>query len=192
MQAPGLPLLEGAPTLQQMLAICGPASAGCTIVRIGEGVHCSPVMCFSSFRSQPPPLGSGRPLSAGAGVGAATRGSKMSQEASEGSGSSLAARRGAPFSGALRSDEALDWREATERAYNTGECLEAMPESSRGCQGSLALDAAHMPFSSQGCYTAMRRSTSSTQPNKSSQWYKLLKAVLLTATTLLQMGCETF
>ncbi len=38
----------------------------------------------------------------------------MSQE-SLGSGSSLAVRRSAPFSGALRSDEALDWRDATER-----------------------------------------------------------------------------
>ena len=44
----------------------------------------------------------------------------MSQE-SLGSGSSLVVRRSAPFSGALRSDEALDWRDATERVCTPAE-----------------------------------------------------------------------
>ena len=55
----------------------------------------------------------------------------MSQE-SFGSGSSLAVRRSAPFSGALRSDEALDWRDATERVCTAAEGAEGHSEDREG------------------------------------------------------------
>ncbi len=69
----------------------------------------------------------------------------MSQE-SLGSGSSLVVRRSAPFSGALRSDEALDWRDATERVCMTADRV----KTASGMQEALCICCTTTVSQSQG------------------------------------------
>jgi len=93
---------------------CQPAPSLSELGASLQGEACLPVMCFSSLRSHPFALWSKAGLSAGADCVAGTLGSKMSQESLT-SESSLVVLRKAPFSGALRMEEALDWRDTTER-----------------------------------------------------------------------------